>query len=126
RRTLRHLRRGRLGEPEQRVGVRVERPVPVFLLQLEGGTDDARCSIVDERLERPELRDLANNAIRGDVSAHEDRLRAGRAGSPARAAPPARGPATGGAPALRIPREPPVTKTEEPSKFTSGTDPAGV
>jgi hypothetical protein len=27
---------------------------------------------------------------------------------------------------LPMPREPPVTKTEAPSKLTSGTDPSGV
>ena len=69
-----HLRRGGAGEREQRARVRVMRPVPVLVLGLERGADDAGRRVVDERAQRPELADLARDALGGDVAADEHRL----------------------------------------------------
>ena len=60
----------------KRSGVRVERPVPVLVLGLERWADDARGGVVDERVERAKCLDLLGDARRGDVPAHEHRLRA--------------------------------------------------
>ena len=64
---------------EQGARVRVQRPVPVLVLGLERGADDACRGVVDEDVERPERRDLLLDPRRRDVPADEDRLGAERA-----------------------------------------------
>ena len=51
----------------------------MLVLGLERRTDDAGRRGVDEDVERPERGDLLGDARRGDVPAHEERLRAERA-----------------------------------------------
>ena len=75
----RHPRGDLTGEREQRAGVRVQRPVPVLVLGLEGWADDARRGVVDEDVERAELAHLLEHPLGGDVAAHEHRLGAERA-----------------------------------------------
>ena len=125
-------------EREERARVRGERPVPVLVLGLERGADDAGRRGVDEHVERPELGDLLGDAGRGDVSAHEDRLGAERAQLRRRSPPPGRRRACSRSPrvsrratakrsaiAFPMPRDPPVTRTEAPverhSAFGSGS-----
>ena len=64
---------------EERLGVGVHRPVPVLVLGLERRADDPRRGAVDEDVPRAGVRDLAENAVRGDVAADQHRLRACRA-----------------------------------------------
>ena len=71
------------GEAEQGARVRAVRPVPVLVLGLERGPVHPGRGVVDERVERAELRDLLQHALRGDVAADEDRLRPERASSSA-------------------------------------------
>ena len=78
RRAARHLRRGHAREGEQRARVRGHRPVPVLVLGLERGADDAGRRVVDEHVERAERRDLLEHARRRDVAADEHGLRAER------------------------------------------------
>ena len=56
-----------------------ERPVPVLVLGLERGSDDAGRRVVDEGVERAELGDLARDPLGRDVAANEHRLGASRA-----------------------------------------------
>ena len=49
-------------------------PVPVLVLGLERGPDDARCRAVHERPDRAELGHLPCDPLRGDIAANEDRL----------------------------------------------------
>ena len=59
------------------------RPVPVLVLGLERGADDAGRGVVDQRVERPERGDLLDDLVRGDVAADQDRLGAGARSSSA-------------------------------------------
>ena len=66
-------------ERQEGPGIRVQRPVPVLVLGLERGLDHARGGVVDEHVERAELRGLLGHAFGGDVAAQEKRLGAGTA-----------------------------------------------
>ena len=46
----------------------------MLVLGLERRPDDAGRRVVHERSDRPEIRDLAGDALRRDVAAHENRL----------------------------------------------------
>ena len=126
----RHRRRGRAREGEEGARVRGQRPVPVLVLGLERGPDDAGRGGVDEDVERAERGDLVGDSLRGDVPAHEHRLgaerRAARPRSPRRRRrracsrsrrAPRRAPRSGARSPCRCPRDPPVTRTVAPSKL---------